>query len=384
MAHWLRWAAGTTVALLVTVVLVHRAAILMPGAGARGTDGTQRLQEAGAELRRLEQEVSLLGRAHALMPPPGADSGPVHLALPRNLDAESATLLAERVREELADVGEPGARVVLLMVDPRVGREGRGDAGSPPSEIYAGRDEQGDYCAVVLLTAYVRVDSTFRYRYRNDRREWWPGGYVQHDRASLLGVCRLWARYGPPGAGVAAWLERGGSSLAEALPIAGVTPPPLRMSGVGSLLGSSFTLSHESPDVRRCIAGNGDACVTAFMADGRRTSLPPAPGGVRIMSRAIYGQRHFGTRDQTLLAEMEEALGPERFAAFWRSDADVPAAYQAAAGAPLGPWLAGWAQHRFGRVEVGAAPNTSTTLLSLLFLAAMVGIALLVVQRRQA
>jgi hypothetical protein len=53
---------------------------------------------------------------------------------------------------------------------------------------------------------------------------------------------------------------------------------------------------------------------------------------------------HLGVIEPFLFQDLERQFGPERFARFWNSDADVSHAFEAAFDVAPGVWVRGWAR----------------------------------------
>jgi len=67
----------------------------------------------------------------------------------------------------------------------------------------------------------------------------------------------------------------------------------------------------------------------------------------------------FGSADDYLLSDVAAEFGAERFAAFWTSDEDVPEAFEAAFGIPLGEWVVSWSDAHFARTAAGPAISST-------------------------
>ncbi len=207
-----------------------------------------------------------------------------------------------------------------------------------------------------------------------------------------LGPCALYARYGPPGPEIRAWLERG--AYAFALGGRGFRSsqgeissfPPRWRSAFGARIRWSF-----STDGTACLAGKPDGCRRAVLLDGsdspgggrRWTGTRELPGGGRVtgIEEFRFGfpftNRLFG-----LLWDMEEAFGQDRFQGFWSSEGTVDEAFQAAFQVPLPEWLLAWAR-RDGEIVSGTpVVPLNASLLSLLVVAAFGGLALRIGRHR--
>lgn len=273
------------------------------------------------------------------------------------LSGEARLLIREGLERELAR-DAPEARAALgLFLRPRAGSGGV-EASPFAFDTHMGVRDGVPYCFRVLRVHHpVRAS-----------RRGLPMGVTY---GAALGACRVVARHGLPGEGVLAWLERGGIAFA-ALPAGDPRRPPFE-AGMRpwAALGPSATL-----DPERCLAGIPEGCTAAFLdpapddeasREARRiVASAPVVGTARLAFRSVFGRA-----DDYLLADLEAAFGPERFAAFWTSAADVPEAFEAAFGLPVGDWLAGWVA---GQMERPRRPGPAlppsavrATLLALLF-----------------
>jgi hypothetical protein len=80
---------------------------------------------------------------------------------------------------------------------------------------------------------------------------------------------------------------------------------------------------------------------------------------------------------------MVAEFGRGRFARFWKSNAPLEEAFEAAMAMPLDEWTMAWARRYIGKPRSAGQVPWSAALLSLLLAASVVGVAGLCVGRRQ-
>jgi hypothetical protein len=144
------------------------------------------------------------------------------------------------------------------------------------------------------------------------------------------------------------------------------------------------------PEGEACLAGNAEGCRETLFPDtlsvgraGRWRVEAVEDSEVLISRIPDYGfDLPFGGREFTLLRDLEEEFGPERFQTFWSSDLEVEAAFRAAFDTGFSEWIMAWGQERFGASIVGARVPFRATLLSLLTIGAFAGAALVSGRRR--
>jgi hypothetical protein len=196
-------------------------------------------------------------------------------------------------------------------------------------------------------------------------------------RGNLLGPCRLWARHGAAGPHITEWMKntRGEFAQDEMAPII-VDFFELEGEPFARRFGSQFWGSFES---RRCRAGNPAACERAVTAsDSSRGNT----WGVAMTGERWYMPR-VAPGDARLLADMEQQFGTQPFRRFWKSEAPVNEAFEAAFGVALGEWVLDWSEKRYGPITVGARMKPGTILLSLIFIALFTALAVATVRGRR-
>jgi hypothetical protein len=120
-------------------------------------------------------------------------------------------------------------------------------------------------------------------------------------------------------------------------------------------------VADEHPAVGRCLAGEASACERVLTSeDEMRAWNASIEATIEEASPLAHATRYypnplFTHEERYMLADIERAFGPDAFARFWTSDADVPEAFQDAFGTSLGSWVRDWAQERVGVHRAGPA-----------------------------
>jgi hypothetical protein len=297
---------------------------------------------------------------------------------PRSLQAGTVDSVRVRIEDEMAMAGlEQPKAVVGFFVQPRdhAALERMPRDTRSASEIYMGESDGTAYCFRVLVTrASVSPHNG------EIRRYYWT---ENESFSNILGGCRVVAQYGLPGPSVQRWLERGALGFADE-PAYG----PARSAGwLGTPRNWPFGRSVPSwardLEMDRCLAGIPAACETVVLDPLIRQSeveadvlhvieRSPVSGIGRVVVRTP-----FGSADDYLLGDVAAEFGAERFAAFWTSDRDVPEAFEAAFGIPLGEWVVAWSDAHFARTAAGPAISStaaSGTIMLMMFCALFAGV----------
>lgn len=301
------------------------------------------------------------------------------LGLPATMPADTAAAIRDLVDRVVMQTLRDGSDTVVgyLFLDGSLGAHPqwpRDVSGGSP-EYYMGVAGGRPYC-VVVLKYHGREPANARSFTRRSTLE------------RVLGPCRFFARYGPPGPAIARWLETGGYALAGARPTTITEPSPLSRG----LLGRRPGYTIPSLDGERCVAGHESACAAAVL-----TPAPmPAPalygyipvglflmheGPVAYMPDATT-PRPFHGLSRGFLAELEASFGADRFGRFWASEGDMATAFAASFGVPVGPWAMGWAWGEVGVIRAGPGVGWVDVVVSLLAIGALAGMAAVVFGRR--
>ena len=217
-------------------------------------------------------------------------------------------------------------------------------------------------------------------RYGVDDAGFEPSSIGPVDR---IGPCRLYAQYGMPGSPIHAWLESGAMEFARAR-----SDEPTRSERFRPILfGLNRPRFLDQPlEMERCLSGIAEGCLRTvtlpelIKPDGDEAYIvanSPASALGSMNWRSI-----FGYHDDYLLADLEREFGPEAFSRFWKSDAEVPEAFETAFGMEMGAWVVTWVDDVIGAHPPG--PTLSAGMLggSLLTLLLLAGIITLVARRR--
>jgi len=201
---------------------------------------------------------------------------------------------------------------------------------------------------------------------------------------AMMGPCAYYARFGRAGPGIVRWLRDGGSALAltsPAFPPPAWKPPPT--AGWGRALLSGPVLWFADQDLAFPLAL--DACMAGRLAACRQFVLDRRPASREIRAQGAYMQSIWAPREDeaTCLSDVLVAFGPERFGAFWRSEAPPDQAFASAFGEDLAVWTAGWAHERFGRGPRRTPVTAGAVGWSVAMLAGFLGLAVLVASRRR-
>ena len=188
---------------------------------------------------------------------------------------------------------------------------------------------------------------------------------------TILSPCAMYATFGDPGRGVASWLAttdwRAGRSIAW-----GQAAPPWNDDysdryRIPKPLVDFTGRSSRTWQMRSELSSDGIACVGG--EDARCVSGVEEPAvairGEEDWNTAVVGIQSpmyfwrfeavgsLGPSTGWILSDMVHALGRDRFQRFWSSSDSLPAAFEHAAGVPLGTWLRKWAQAMYGPDVLG-------------------------------
>lgn len=321
------------------------------------------------------------------------DASPIRVFRDGGIPAEARApldSLAWRAVSAVRDSGQFGIDIVFLY-DTLSSFHDVGVRRSGVTMDYVLPQRTGDRCTVIVRLgndAAIRKQISGIYR-------------TEAAAEQLLGPCAYYRAFGKPGQYVDAWLRNRGWAFAHD----GSWSRP----GLGEYV--IFDYFGRPIDVRdwyvwemqvagaRCAQGETDGCEHALLdrlrGDGLSYWYPMKPleiwdGNVLYKPYRPLGQRGsssetvFGRREPYLLADMVRSMGRARFAAFWTSNEPVPAAFEKAAGEPLGLWTSRWVAAQYGAVS-GRGPGMTawTGAISVLLLVLTIFIALRVSAHRQ-
>jgi hypothetical protein len=194
--------------------------------------------------------------------------------------------------------------------------------------------------------------------------------------SSLMGPCALYARFGPPGTQVRAWLVRGRFIPARRMDWSSADGAPPR--------DRDRWLDLDEPSAL-CLTRGGSPCLEAIGTQPSPRShafTPPAPpnvaaGGPFALTGGDGSPTSIGLR--SLLSEMVREFGAERFQRFWSSP-DTP---ERAFASSMGIALDAWARRQLDRTAVAPSRAAVVTWESVLWLALSVPLLLLAAGRRR-
>jgi hypothetical protein len=199
--------------------------------------------------------------------------------------------------------------------------------------------------------------------------------------AGVLGPCAFVARYGLPSPTIDAWIRAGAHRFARLRRTAVTRPRTYPESAWPYQLASV-----QAVWLRACRAGRMDVC-RRFMLDGsvRREGRDTFDSDVGSAGRAAFDMqsRNEPPAVPTLLADLEQEFGPERFARFWNGQGTVEEAFAAAFGMDIGEWTRDWSRRADPGSTLAARLDAGTVLLALLTTIALAAIAAIVALRRQ-
>lgn len=315
------------------------------------------------------------------------------MGVPKEVPDSLRGALEEAVRAELSREGalNPGVHVGTVLMDGRIGTHP--GVPNPAYMSYYYREvlvagEPGR--PVCFLVDPVRLEPT-RLEADLARMLWTPA-----DSSFLptpLGPCALYARYGPPGPEIRAWLERGayafalgGRGFRDSGDVSSSFPPAWR-SAFGARGGWGF-----SADGAACLAGKVDGCRRAVLLDRLERSgesrpewrgTRDLPGGGRVTRiQELRFDSPFAGRSFGLLQDLEEEFGQDRFQRFWSSEETVDGAFETSFRVPLSEWLVSWALGGGeGKTGTPVVP-LNASLLSLLVMGGFGGLAVWFGRRR--
>ncbi len=205
--------------------------------------------------------------------------------------------------------------------------------------------------------------------------------------ANPFGVCAWVARHGLPGTEVTRWLEDSGRGLLGYLGGPAIHPLFRR-----SIVQESPRFLHDRPSVeaRACAAGELDYCESLLfpprdILSGRRAAQRHGGLAELYLDEATFrSQRWLGQVVRGVFPELHADFGADAFGEFWRSDAPVPEAFEAAFGVTPGEWLQGELLGPERVARSGPAPRGIEWIAVMAWALLFLGIATRTVKRRRA
>lgn len=352
----------------------------------RLTDRLLRLRASGATRELLERE----GEPGTFGVYASESHGELLAELNRKSDDQTSSML-EQYREEARDVvgGAPPASgdgpivayVALHPDDLLPSADLANEGGGGHSYLSGTLDDGTPYCALVAT----------RRPERDFSRLIFYAGTGSYFRQSPLRYCHFWAKYGTPGGEIDAWYAAGGWAHGERR---AYRPDIYAPTGLPSWADRRFDVEEyewasgcESPD-ESCAGRFTDTLgmQLAWRSAVRRPSEAHTfYQDLRRVTDLAYAANLAVPRPaQTLLFDLERRFGEEAFLRFWTSELDVEPAFEAAFGIPLEEWMHQWTVSTFGELDGGPAVPLKDLGLSLLTLAALMGMGVFTHRHRQA
>ena len=394
MRHWIAIVATATALLAIWGLPPRSSAMFFGSPKYAESIISDRIQQtvmrSNEILKRLRWADSLSAIAATFEP------GAVFVRTPAGAEPDAETLSAfhERISDELEAGPARDADMRLGFILQKRTHGSHPGVPNPrwPMETYLGERNGTPYCLVVF-PAGVRPTGPERGQLdRSFKSAWRP-----NRQASLLGQCRLPARYGLPGPRIKEWLEAGGMRLAAGSDLEGKGGPiDLGWLVPWDAAQTPFAIRHAQRDVYwkrdvdadRCLTGDTAACARLLTSQHLRKGLNPVHEGVveatpltHVEGQRIIGQ--FGPLDGYILAQLEAEFGPDRFLAFWTSGQAFEDAFQDAFGVDTGVWMSQWVNRWFGEYPAGPGPTRSAGLGSFLLITLCAALAGLLARRRQ-
>lgn len=208
-----------------------------------------------------------------------------------------------------------------------------------------------------------------------------------------LGPCALWKAFGPPGPAIRDWLVRvdyrpavegtwatrgrvGRFDWWRGWPESGQLPP-FGYELLRRVAGEPNFRYGFGPEGAQCLAGRARACGDAL------TRVRPRRAGIphTVLTWGWAGDP-LGPEAPSFLSDLVVREGRERFATFWRSDAPPLEAFAAAFDTSAEAWTSRWMRERYGALDAGSRVDPLTALGALLASLAVVGAAVVELNRR--
>jgi hypothetical protein len=331
-----------------------------------GGDEVSRLRQDVSRLNNTLRRIAVVDTVDKLV-----RSGNSRLLLP--VDSGFTPVMANAVHNA-AGTDSVKAHVAVLVVHPNfhTTKEHRNFLGTAAAEFVVDSVNGQPFCAAVHYRNWSGEENKYE-RFTNEG-----------ERSRVLGPCAFFVRYGAPGLGVSTWLEGGGSFFADA-PAHYVMDREWQQRTNRKLFGMRPMYYGSSLMGDSCLSGRDSACSKAVL-DARTARwwarVEALPEGPLTFPRYFDNSELFGEADRAMVAQLEAEFGAVKFQKFWQSNQPVEQAFNAAFGMSLDAWVRSWGIARYGPEPMGPKVEWLTLLLSFVTIGIMVGIALLIVQRR--
>lgn len=366
-----RWIVATALgAAAVWVGLFHTRAArtpaseIAPPSFSTGTVATQ----AGAAMTRAADRLRLLEiRDSVLRQPTTHASGSLTVSISAAYGSEITRQLDSLIRERWSAAGvAPGTRTVIAAVidtATAVASAVRPRVSTVTSITAFAPDSIAGLPCVSILRVPAPIDSRVPASFRRDL-------LAPETIGALIGPCLYYAAFGAPGPSIARWLRDGGWRLSHVTDWQ--APAPTFGPTVGARLAYATGVESFAYEPRRwttteglaCLAGEAGRCMAALVPPRRldadtvwRQHVVTAIGANENLFRMPRGRSALGPSEGWLLSEMVRTLGPERFAAFWRSGEPLADAFRKASNESLDEWVHDWAVRMYGPMPIGPGLN---------------------------
>jgi hypothetical protein len=179
-----------------------------------------------------------------------------------------------------------------------------------------------------------------------------------------LGPCAFYAAYGNPGREVARWLSARNFDLALSPQWESVDQDEQQSwsSSLDQTHNRWFWLNayRLRPSAIGCLAGRSSSCRAAVLDQAVDSdSVRHLVAIDRWREQALVGGDRY-------LADVRQAVGADRFRAFWNSELPVDTALAAVLGTPVGQWTRRWEAHMAPAIRLGPAAPVTAELFGLL------------------
>lgn len=223
----------------------------------------------------------------------------------------------------------------------------------------------------------------------------------------LLGPCAFYRAFGMPGHQIDSWLRTrgwtfaGDGSWSQAAPPIQMQAPFWNRGSTLVALGPAGTTAMLGAQ-RDELTTKGIACSAGDLVACEHSIVDPVvPDRLKVMNGNVlykpyfalgrsrsgvyyyYGLRPLGRVEPFILADMVRELGRDKFGRFWTSDEPVPAAFEKAAGEPLGQWTSRWLSDQYGPMLHRPGVSASAVVVGIVLFALGIFVAAGLSARRQ-
>lgn len=362
------------------------------------SDSAEMAASVGAEMNRATDKLRLLQFRDSLTRAAPTGSDGLVVTIDRAYGDSTTQALQTLIRERWKRAGAPSKVPVMIaaVLDSSLTVSGfprrKPSSYNLPITTFLPSAETASRCVSVMRIGVPITDGAPKFLRRNL--------VTPETIDALFGPCIYYASFGKPGPGVERWLRDGNWRFARHADWA-ATPPQWDPSSqhlaspfverMTSIDDASWRVRYalRTPGIG-CLGGQSGRCLEAVMPPP--TTSDDSTWGANVVSSNGTNQFSFylpqqasnlGPYDGWLVSEMARSLGPERFEAFWKSNAPVPEAFQAAAGQDLDSWIRDWGRRVYGSISTGPGVPLSSILAGLLTFGLAMLIAISIARRRR-